>query len=232
MKKLILLLVASVAWGAVSHTNGGAVYSATPGTTIATASFTPVAGRQYIFASECYNTSGTPASITFSATGWSFTVVHILDGNANTGFAGTVRAYAPDNTAVVVTGTWSQSCSTLGIFYDEFSGGDPTNFVDQATSITTGTTGSCTQTVTPGVNDSMLWSFCADSVTAVGSGFTKGQDDTQGDWTEYKLLSGGSGAVQTVPFTGTSGYWLQATVTIKPDTGATASVRKRVMVKR
>ena len=232
MKKLILLLVASVAWGAVSHTNGGAVYSATPGTTIATASFTPVAGRQYIFASECYNTSGTPASITFSATGWSFTVVHILDGNANTGFAGTVRAYAPDNTAVVVTGTWSQSCSTLGIFYDEFSGGDPTNFVDQATSVITGTTGSCTQTVTPGVADAMLWAFCADTVTAAGSGYTAGQNNGNGDWTEYKLLSGGSGVAQTVPFTGTSGYWLQATVTIKPDTGAAASARKRVMVKR
>ena len=230
MKRLLLfLLLYPSVWAAVSHTNGG--YATGTGTAVATSSFTPVSGRQYLFVSECYDTSGTPASVTFTATGWSFTVVHPLDGNANAGFAGTVRAYAPNATPVVVTATWSQTCTFLGIVYDEFSGGDPTNFVDQATSVITGTTGSCTQTVTPGVADAMLWAFCADTVTAAGSGYTAGQNNGNGDWTEYKLLSGGSGVAQTVPFTGTSGYWLQATVTIKPDTG-TAAIRKRVMVKR
>ena len=233
MKRLyILLLSAASLWGAVAHTNGNKATSAAPGTAIAAPSFTPVAGRQYIFSSECYDTTGTPASVGFAATGWSFTSVHALAGNANTGFIATVRAYAPNNTAVVVTATWSQSCTFRGIFYDEFSGGDPTNFIDQAPVVATGTTGSCTQSVTPGVANSMLWSFCADSVTAVGAGFTAGQNDGSGDWTEYKLLSGGSGVAQTVNFTGTTGYWVQATISIKPDAGAVTSVRKRVMVTR
>jgi len=37
-------------------------------------------------------------------------------------------------------------------------------------------------------------------VTGVSGGYVKGQDDTTGDWSEYKILSGGSGVVQNPSF--------------------------------
>jgi len=46
-------------------------------------------------------------------------------------------------------------------------------------------------------------------VSAILAGFTKGADDTQGDWTEWKILSGQAGTPQTVSFTGGPGYIIQ-----------------------
>jgi hypothetical protein len=54
----------------------------------------------------------------------------------------------------------------------------------------------------------LLYGAANDSITAVGSGFTKGADDTGGDWAEYKVLTGGAGGSQTVNFAGSSGAWI------------------------
>jgi hypothetical protein len=103
----------------------------------------------------------------------------------------------------------------------EFSGADGTNFVDGSNSATG--SGTPTVTVTPTGNNDMIWGATSDSVTAVGniagSAATKGGDDTQGDWSEYRLISGGAGSGQSVAFTGSGAYVIWA-VAIKPPSGA------------
>lgn len=194
---------------------GGACPTPTQSNTF---SYTPsTTGDGLLFQISC-GASTTVSAVSMSATGWTFTQIGSINGSTTTGFGALFRAYAPNTSAATVTFSFTATSGGCGAFMnvlvDEFSGMNATNFVDVNTP-GSGTTGSCSYSVTPTANNDMLWAGCNDSVTAVGSGFTKGADDTQTDWSEYKLLSGGSGSAQTVPFTGSSGAWEGFAVAIK-----------------
>ena len=131
------------------------------------------------------------------------------------------RAYSPNTSAATITMTWTTgSCTFMNDLVDEFSGEDLTNFVDASNSATG--SGSPTASVTPVNNNDGVWGAANDSVTAVGSGYTKGADDTQQDWSEWKILSGSAGIAQTVNFTGSGTYTIFA-ATIKPAGAATCN---------
>jgi len=88
---------------------------------------------------------------------------------------------------------------------DEFSGNDitggTTTFDAHSESLDPAAGGICTGAlVTPANNNDAIWYACFDNVTGVSGGYVKGQDDTTGDWSEYKILSGGSGVVQNPSF--------------------------------
>lgn len=194
---------------------GGACATPTQSNTFSyTASTT---GDGLLFQISCA-ASTTVSATSMSATGWTFTQIGSINGTTTTGFGALFRAYAPNTSAATVTFSFTATTGGCGAFMnvlvDEFSGMNATNFVDVSTP-GTGTTGICSYSVTPTVNNDALWGGCNGAVTAVGAGFTKGADDTGGDWSEYKLLSGGSGSAQTVPFTGTSGPWEGFAVALK-----------------
>jgi hypothetical protein len=131
------------------------------------------------------------------------------------------RAYAPNTTAATFTATWT--ATTCGSFFndliDEFSGTDATNFVD-ASNAKAGTTGGCPSSVagngvTPTVANDGIWFACTDNVTAVTGAYTAGGNDAVGDWSEWKILAGGSGTEQFAGLT-SSGAFTLVGVAIKP----------------
>jgi hypothetical protein len=222
MRKLLLIFVlfgASHCYGAVAHVAagqgfcgagafGGAIASTCSTVTTKTFSYTPTGtGNVILFGIGCAAPS-TTNTISLAATSWTITTISSGVGASGNRMA-FFRAYALNTSATTFTLTSTVQCNNfINVLIDEFSGMDVTT----ATSATNTTSGSGTPTasVTPTSNDNMIWLACDDSITAVGnidgSAATKGADDTQQDWGEYRLLTGGSGVSKTAAFTGSGAY--------------------------
>jgi hypothetical protein len=164
---------------------------------------------------------GLSTTISLSASGWAFTQIGSTIGT-NLNRTALFRAYVPNTSAATITATFTGGTDSAfaNDLIDEFSGADTSNPVDASNS--SASSGSCTSTVTPTVNDDMLYGTCQDTVTAVGTAFTKGADDASTDWAEYKKLSGQSGVSQTVNFTG-SGTYQTFSAALKPPSAVTCS---------
>jgi hypothetical protein len=212
--------IASSAGYADNSTRGGNIAASGANTT--TKSFTYTAtttGNAVLIYTSMIPGVTAPTTASLAATGWTFTQIGgVTNAGGSNGCAAIFRAYAPNTSAATITVTWNQAAN--GFFNDmihEFSGADSTNFIS-ASNTATGT-GTPSVSVTPLDNDCLVVAFCNDSVTAVGtiggSAATKGADDTQSDWAEYRLLSGGSGAAQSCTFTG-SGTYIIGAVAINP----------------
>jgi len=225
------IICVSPAQGAIAHTHsdqgfcdsgaghGNIGSSCAGGVLTKTFTYTATAANEaVVFALNCGGTTET--SVSLSATGWTITSLSGVAGASGSRIA-SFAAISPNTTAATFTMTWSTDCGAfMGDLVDEFSGTDLTGGTTTFDANNSGTgSGSCSITVTPANNNDAVWGACEDSVTAVGSGYTKGADDTSQDWSEYKILSGGSGVSQTVNFTG-SGTWSEVAVTIKPSGAA------------
>lgn len=128
-------------------------------------------------------------------------------------------AQAKNTTASTITVSASNSGGFINILFDEFSGNLASGTVLDNSNSASSASGNPTVTVTPGADGYLLWAASNDGVTAVGAGFTKGGDDAQQDWSEYKVLGAGtSGVSQTANFTGSGGYLIIA-ATFKPAAG-------------
>ena len=157
----------------------------------------------------CISPGVTGMSLT--APGWTFTPISGLIGPSSiSDFISTFGAITPSSDPITITVTLTGgngNCSgDASVLVDEFSGNDitggTTTFDAHNESLdNTVSTGTCTGApVTPANNNDAIWYACYDNVTGVGGGYLKGQDDGIGDWTEYRLLSGGSGVVQNPSF--------------------------------
>jgi hypothetical protein len=233
---LLLFLLPSPSWAVVAHTHSDQGFcgnASTSGNVTAicsgaTTTFTYTASatnEAVLFGIGCAGTAET--TVTLTASGWTTTQLSGPTGASGSWIA-SFGAIAPNTTQATFTITWSGSCANfINDLVDEFSGNDTTGGTTTFDAHNQGfnaSTGQCSITVTPANNNDGLWGACQDSVTAVGSGFTKGADDTSQDWSEWQILSGGSGVGQTVNFTGTSGQWEEVGATIKPSGGAAAQV--------
>lgn len=245
MRKLFIiigLLLATLpipANAAVAHTHSDAGFcsASSSGGNMSGTCVSPAASKTFTYTATATNEAvlfgvtcgGTVApTVTLTATGWTLTALSAVTGSSSAGWIASFGAIAPNTSAATFTVTWSQACGSFMVdFEDEFSGNDTTGGTTtfDAHNSGSGTTGSCSITVTPANANDGLWGACADSVTAVGAGhaYTKGGDDTQGDWSEWFILSGGSGASQTVNFVGTSGFWTEVAATVKPAGAAAPS---------
>ena len=165
--------------------------------------------------------------MTLTAPGWTFTPISGLVGPSGisdfmTTFGAIVPNTAPVTFSITLTGGNGTCSNDAAILVDEFSGNDTTGgattFDAHNESMdNTVTTGVCTGApVIPANNNDAIWYACYDNVNAVSSGYTKGQDDLNGDWTEYKILSGGQGVVQNPSFVTTSNTFALGGVSIKP----------------
>jgi hypothetical protein len=197
----------------------------------ATFTYTAVtAGDLVVFTTDS-NLASTSNVSSLAASGWSLNSISCSAGsNCTSGTFGTSTnrtagfwAFAPNTSQATFTlSTGAAATNFLSVVIDEFSNTDPTSPID-ASAVANGASGTCTASVTPTVANDALVSGCYDTVSAVGStgacassACIKGGDDTQSDWSEYKILSGGSGISQVVPFTGSSGAWQEVLVAIKP----------------
>lgn len=122
-------------------------------------------------------------------------------------------ALANGTSSTVITVTCSGTNTFRSILFDEFSGTDLTTPVNgHNEGIGTGTP---SKAVTPSVDNCAMWGASADSVTAVAASYTKGGDDANQDWSEWRILTGGNGVSQTVSFTG-SGNWVMLAAAFQP----------------
>lgn len=169
------------------------------------------------------NGSTTPTATIADTALNTWNVLQVKFTQTGSGSAYAWWALANGSGSTTITVLWSANPNFfLNQLVDVFSGNDTTSPIS-ATNKASGASGAPSGTVTPLDNDCLLWGASNDSITAVGSGFSKGADDTQQDWSEYKSLTGGSGASQTVNFTGASAAWMLAMAAIKPVSGAAAT---------
>lgn len=184
---------------------------------------TPGAIGRLIIVSAVQETTG--ATFTISDTGGhTWATMNAADSIAGAGTAQSWWTRATTAAAITITVTPSQVAGGLfgGVLIDVFDGeiasGDPVSAASSATF----PSGSITSSITPLHDDCLLWGCAFDTITAVGAGFTKGADDAAGDWTEYKALTGQSGASQTVNFTG-SGAAVLLKAALRPVAGGGGS---------
>jgi hypothetical protein len=153
------------------------------------------AGNTIVFVTGC-STTVTPTRVTATAPGWSFTQ---LGGIANT--TATFAATAPDALGATVSVTWDVSCTGRNHIGDEFAPATPGGHAVIADGVATiSGVGDCLGTVTTEHGSAAVWAACQSqfSITAAGEGFTKGSDDKDGDWSEYKLTGDPAGTVESV----------------------------------
>jgi hypothetical protein len=169
--------------------------------------------------------SGTLTTVTLAATGWTFTNIVTIFGDSATGYAAVFAAIAPNTSLATFTVTWSGGTATSSSFdeqlADEFTGNDRvggTTTFDAHNSAFSDTT-YANLSVTPANNNDGVWFALSDSATNAAAPYTKGCDDGNNDLTEWKILLGNSGVAQTSAWTGSTGAYLQAGVTIKPLAG-------------
>ena len=195
--------------GVLTHV-GGASAHPTPNNGVYSLNYTPLGTNDaLVVLIGCRDSTVTAMNLT--APGWSLTPISGLVGPSGAfDFIRTYGAITPNTTPVTftVTLTGGGNCSggDTTIMIDEFSGNDTTGgtttFDAHNESLDNGVIGICTGApVTPLNNNDAIWYACYDNVTGVTSGYTKGQDDSTGDWTEYKILSGGAGVAQNPGFT-------------------------------
>ena len=153
------------------------------------------AGDTVVLVTGC-STTVTPTRVSVTAPGWSFTQ---LGGIANN--TAMFAATAPDALSTTLTITWDVSCSGRNHIGDEFApaavhGGA---VVADGVAAVSGV-GDCMGTVTTEHRGNAVWAACQSqfSVTAAGEGFTKGSDDKDGDWSEYKLTGDPTATVESV----------------------------------
>src|SRR5215469_4107662 len=186
-----------------------------------------------LFGVGCNATAATPSAVNMSATGWTFTQLSGITGSAGA-FMASFIAIAPNTTSITATVSWTvsgNSCAGFqNVLADEFSGNDTTGGTTTADAHNQATGGSgCSLSVTPANANDGVWFACNDTVTAVTGSYTQGANDADGDWTEFKILSGGSGVAQSAGFT-SSGAMVILGATIKPAGGAASKTCTMAMM--
>lgn len=203
---------------AFTRITGNAAQTANPGTTIAAAVTPGATGRLMLVGCGC-ETAGATLSIADTA-GNTWNVLNAKTTQVGSGCFQSWWAVANGSGATTVTHTIAGATDVFrNILIDVYSGNDTVSPVSSQNTAS-GASGSPSGTVTPSDANCLIWGAANDSITAVGSGYTKGADDTAQDWSEYKEISGGSGSAQTVNFTGTSGAWMLHMGAFKPAGGA------------
>ena len=201
--------VTATVGGALVHVGGASGHPVVTNQRM-TLNYTPVGtSNAVVVLVGCRSPGVTGMSLT--ASGWTFTPISGLVGPSGFfDFISTFGAITPNTAAATFTvtltgGNGDCTGNDTTVMVDEFSGSDitggTTTFDAHNESLDPAPGGICTGApVTPANNNDAIWYACFDNVTGVTGGYTKGQDDTTGDWTEYKILSGGLGVVQNPGF--------------------------------
>lgn len=174
------------------------------------------------------NANASLAAVTLTAPGWVITnIVPFFGQAAVTGYGAAFAAIAPNTSLTTFTVTWSGGAATSlqfeETFADEFTGNDQTGGATtfDASNFNFNATTYANLSVTPVNNNDAVWFALSDNMTGAAAPYTIGANDTLGDGTEWNILTGGAGALQTSAWAGTAlGAYLQAGMTIKPAVAA------------
>lgn len=191
-------------WTIARAQNGTTATSHSSGTTITRLSITsialtvtPPATGNFLYIAGLAQCSGTTQTLSVSDTaGNTWTQINALNRLSNATY-GTVcvqswGAIANGNTSTTITMSGTLGDGYMEILYDPFSGTATSAFVDKTAS-STSTTGTCSTTAQSlTTTGELVLGSGAGDFTAVGSGFTQGANDSNGDMTEYKLGQSGS----------------------------------------
>jgi hypothetical protein len=237
MKKLVTFLfwlICITANAAITHVKVFVQQSVTSSSSTATFTIAATNANDAVCIQAAAAATTLPTGVTITASGWTFTQISPASGMTtwiSVVSAASLCAISPNTTSVTFTATFTGGAnfSAISLLGDEFTGNDTTGGTTtfDAHNEAQATSGNPTVNVTPANNNDALWGAAQDNTSAVGSGFTKGADDANGDWSEWKILAGGSGSAQTVNFTGSGGFIIQG-ISIKPaSVASTPSVNKR-----
>ncbi len=172
------------------------------------------AGDAIVIHTYC-TTNTPPTAVALAAPGWTFTQVGPFSGSAaNTDWAATFGAFAPDTASATFTVTWAGTprCKFQDELGDELAGAAAFDAHDEAY----GANGNCAGALTTGAAGEAVWAACSGNVSGTGAGYTKSADDTNNDWTEYRLTDDPAGTVQQVSFTNTTTSWAMTAVSLTP----------------
>lgn len=182
--------------------------------------------------------TGTPLTVTLTATGWTFTQLGgintgVVSGSTNV-FSALFVAIAPNTSSTTFTVTWQNvggfiEHTALG---DEFTGNDQTGglatFDNFGSSFSAGS-GNPSIDIVPFNNNDAVWMGTVDGASSAGTiggnTATKGSDDGSGDITQYFVLSGGAGTKVTCSITGSNTGFLAHACTIAPPVGSIDGLR-------
>lgn len=131
--------------------------------------------------------------------------------------------FARTTALMTITLTMSGSVTFATILGDTFRGTDrtPSGVLGTINSaISASSTNPISGTLILDADDCAIWSWTADSITGVGnidgSVATAGADDTQQDWSEWRVLAGRKGVGITAAFVGALGPYSIGTVAWRP----------------
>ncbi len=217
---VVSLLFSTSVEAAFTRVSGGANTTGTITTTLTVAVTPGATNRIILVAAGNASTTGTFSIVDTAGNTW--TTLNARTTQTGSGAMQSWWALSNGSASTTITITYSVNCAASGfcnVLADVFSGNATASPISSQ-STAAAATGAPSGTVTPADANTLLWGAANDSITAVGAGYTKGADDTVQDWSEYKEIAGGSGAAQTVNFSGTSGAWLLHMGSIKPAGGA------------
>jgi hypothetical protein len=154
---------------------------------------------------ECDSTTLAATGVTVTGPpGWSFRQLGTLV-TAGGEYATSFGAIAPDTTPATFTITWTIALCDYAMVElgDELAnnaaGGSALTFDAH---VETSGVGDCVAAITTAQADEAIWAACTSTsvVSDVGTGFTKGADDTAGDWSEYRITTDPALTVEPVAF--------------------------------
>jgi len=206
----------------ISH--AGVFVARSPGSGTTTDTFTVqahAAGNAIVMQVGCA-ANATPTAVAVTAPGWTWTQMGpILANTASTERAAIVVAIAPDANPVQLTIKWTGSTcnSSVNDLGDEFAMTDPAGgAITFDSAVQMQGQGTCTGMITTGHDSDVVWAACdtSNSVSSVGSGYTKSADDSAGDWSQYKVTTDPAGTVETPSFANANNGFVVSMVTLKP----------------
>lgn len=135
-------------------------------------------------------------------------------------------AFAKNTLSTVITIASNVAAAFMSMTLDEFTDPNITLWTldVSATSVAgANSTNPTSQAFVPTANDELIWGYTSDSVTNVGNidgaPATKGGDDGNQDWSEWRILSGRAGVSMTLAFIGNAGAYDVIVATFKPPSG-------------
>jgi hypothetical protein len=161
--------------------------------------------------------SSTSDSLNISdSAGNTWTALNPATSQGGQGMARSWYAFSRGTTSTKITVT--SSGAWTDVLFDEFSGVSQSAPVDKIGQ-KAGSGASTSAALVPAVGNELVWAASLGTIAGAGPGYIKGADDSSQDWSEYRILSGGTGTAQTATFSN-SGAYLCLAALFKPATSA------------
>ena len=201
---------------------GASQASALGGVTSRVLTVTPTAvGNLLVVGFLVSNSAASPSVSVTTGTAHTFVVANTLNQDAtNAGSLLSWYTIATVTSALTITVQSNVAAQFCSMSLEEFTGTHLTDPFDAMVNSADGASGTpISPTITPVAADCLVWASAYDNITAVGniggSAATKGADDLNADWTEFRVLTGGAGVGITAAFTGSGAFNVMA-ATFKP----------------